>query len=115
MMNTILNFWKLAKVEKLIEGSDGHARGAVIRTHSKGTKMTVLRRPLRCLCPLEICCKTVGETKDVEDPETGSMEGTQPDSVLPRTRPPKRAASERAERWLKTVIDETLDEHDPEQ
>ena len=35
--------------------------------------------------------------------------------TLARTRPPKRAPTQQAERWLKTVIDEVLDEHDPEQ
>ena len=106
-------FWKLAKVEKLIEGSDGHARGAVIRTPSKGTKTTILRCPLKFLYPLELCCKAINETENVEDAETGSKEKGQPERTLARTRPPKRAATQQAERWLKTVIDEVLDE--PEQ
>ena len=96
-------FWKLAKVENLIKGSDKHARGAVICTHSKGAKMTVLRHPLQRLYPLEISCKTTGETKDVKDPRNGSGEKKHQDSVSPGV---KRDAARQAERWLKTVIDE---------
>ena len=73
--------------------------------------MTVLRHPLQRLYPLEISCKTTGETKDVKGPGNGSREKHQ-DSVPPGVRPPKNDAARQAERWLKTVIDE---EHNLEQ
>ena len=55
-------FWKLARIEKLLSGSDNRIRGAVIRVPSKSSTI-ILRRPLKCLYPLEISCE------DVHDPE----------------------------------------------
>ena len=36
-------FWKLAKVENLITGSDGLVRGVRIRTHTAGNRPTYLQ------------------------------------------------------------------------
>ena len=47
-------FWKLAQVNDLIVGQDGQVRGAVVRTTSKGGSVSILRRPLQHLYPLEI-------------------------------------------------------------
>ena len=64
-------FWKLGKVQKLIQGSDGHVRGAVIRLSAKGNQATLLRGPLQCLYPLEVghvACNN-DEAKDVTHDE----------------------------------------------
>ncbi|KAL5488551.1 hypothetical protein EMCRGX_G017505, partial [Ephydatia muelleri] len=54
-------FWKLGKVENLIEGHDGLVRAAVVRVASEsGT--TTLRRPVQLLCPLEMNDLGVEET-----------------------------------------------------
>ena len=51
-------FWKLGRVEQLINGQDGNVRGAVIRVHSNpGSR--VLRRPSQMLYLLEIGCEDV--------------------------------------------------------
>ena len=47
-------FWKLAKVESLINWNDGQTRGAVVRVASADRRPTLLRRPLQLLYPLEI-------------------------------------------------------------
>ena len=47
-------FWKIAKVESLIRGTDGEVRGAVVKLHSSDNRSTVLRRPLQLLYPLEV-------------------------------------------------------------
>ena len=49
------NKWKLGKIEEVIVGDDGIARGATIRTSSKGSIGRV-RRPLQKLYPLELSC-----------------------------------------------------------
>ena len=56
-------FWKLAKVENLIRGADGVARGATVRIHFSDKRSTLLRRPLQLLYPLEVnkCCDTVAD------------------------------------------------------
>jgi len=46
--------WPLAKIEKLIEGRDGVARVAVLKT-----KDGILKRPLQRIYPLEICSNDV--------------------------------------------------------
>ena len=38
--------WKLGRIEKLLPGADGNARGAFIRVQSKG-RSSVLKRPLQ--------------------------------------------------------------------
>ena len=47
-------FWKLAKVENLITGSDGLVRGVRIRTQTAGNRPTYLQRPVQLLYPLEV-------------------------------------------------------------
>ena len=46
-------FWKLAKIHQLIKGHDGFVRGAIVRVPTKEGRTTLLRRPLKCLYPLE--------------------------------------------------------------
>ena len=49
-------FWRLAKIEDLIIGRDGRARGAKLKVSSRDGTVTTLQRPLSSLCPLEISC-----------------------------------------------------------
>ena len=49
-------FWRLARVETILSGSDGQARSALVRVHSSGTKSKLLGRPLKHLYPLEVKC-----------------------------------------------------------
>ena len=47
--------WRLGRVESLIKGKDGLARGAVVKTTTpKKRRPTLLRRPLQKLYPLEL-------------------------------------------------------------
>ena len=46
--------WKLGKDEKLITGADGHTRGAAVRVLSSGQHLSVLKRPIQRLYPLEV-------------------------------------------------------------
>ena len=48
------NIWRIARVESLIKGKDGHARGAVVRLGERGNKSTTLKRPTQRLFPLEV-------------------------------------------------------------
>ena len=48
------NFWKLAKVEELVEGRDGKVRSAIVKTISDQGKPSRVRRVLQYLVPLEI-------------------------------------------------------------
>ena len=47
-------FWRLAKIEDLITGSDGQVRGARIRTRTVENRLTYLQRPVQLLYPLEV-------------------------------------------------------------
>ena len=51
-------FWRLAKVEKLIESSDNKVRGARVRVGSKNGRSSILRRPVQLLYPMEVQCST---------------------------------------------------------
>ena len=56
-------FWKLGKVQHLIEGRDGCVRAAVVRV-SSGSRETTLKRPVQLLYPLEINTGTYAETEE---------------------------------------------------
>ena len=47
-------FWKIAQITQLIEGNDGHYRGAILQVAERGEQATVLQRLLQSLYPLEI-------------------------------------------------------------
>ena len=84
------NFWKLAKVEDLLQGGDKVVRAAVIRICVENSNRTqLLRRPLRHLFPIEVRSSDQEDnevprkvTKDDEDKE-----------ILPRSTRPKRQAA----------------------
>ena len=95
-------FWKLGRVENLIEGHDGLVRAAVVRVASEsGT--TTLRRPVQLLYPLEMNDLDVEETENAE--KVVEVERTP-------TRP-RRNAAEIAK--LKMCLQtEEFDDSDPE-
>lgn len=47
--------WRLGKVKSVIRGSDGGVRSAVIRVQTKSGRVSVLRRPIQHLYPLDVC------------------------------------------------------------
>ena len=51
-------------MEEIILGQDGEQRGATVRKYESGKPVTLNRRPLQRLYPLEISCNDkTGETK----------------------------------------------------
>ena len=47
-------FWKLGLIKKLLTGSDGETRGAVIKVANRGKQSTTLYRPIQKLYTLEV-------------------------------------------------------------
>ena len=94
-------FWKLARIEKLLEGPDKQNRGAVIRIPLRSSSI-ILRRPLNCLCPLEIKSQSVNDIIDDDRPSEGNSTNVTEDAV-PTSRP-RRAAAQRAKDWMKVVV-----------
>jgi len=98
-------FWKLARIEELLKGPDGHVRGAVIRVPSRSSS-TILRRPLSRLYPLEIECRPTEELNQPANTSQNNEVEEEPQQVQgaePRDRP-KRAAAQRASEWMKALI-----------
>ncbi len=60
--------WKLGRIERIITGRDGQARGASVRVASRDRQSTHLHRPLQLLYPLEI---SVGASSIVVSGEPG--------------------------------------------
>ena len=52
--STTICYWKLAKVEELIPGTDGRVRAAVVKTTSKDKRPVYLRRVVQHLIPIEV-------------------------------------------------------------
>ena len=65
--------WKIAKIERLLEGADGQVRDAVIRVPSKSSSKT-RRRPLNCMYPLEIECGAPVDPMDNDSPQKENEE-----------------------------------------
>ena len=51
------SFWKLGRIQEVIRGKDGVARGALLKVAARGDQSTQLRRPVQLLYPLEIKAK----------------------------------------------------------
>ena len=82
-------FWKLGRVEQLINGQDGNVRGAVIRVHSNpGSR--ILRRPSQMLYLLEIGCEDV----------IGGDRGVTVPKVPTDKEAPERIAAVKARLWM---------------
>ena len=98
-------FWKLAKVEGLLKGSDGVVRGAKVRVRS-GNGFTVLKRPVQHLFPLEVNVDNVSVAEDVKlrlSQQKGQDEKEVQEEKKVR---PARASAQRARQkiteWMKS-------------
>ena len=47
-------FWKLGRVKELFTSKDGVVRGGAVEVLSGGKRLSLLRRPIQCLTPLEV-------------------------------------------------------------
>ena len=92
-------FWKMGRVEALIKGNDGQARGARVVVSKKGRCQT-LERPLQHLYSLEVCCQTA-------DPPP-VLQSNQQNAVVqvPNQQRPRRAAAVRATCRIREFIDQ---------
>ena len=70
-------FWKVAKVESLSKGADGLIRGATVRLCSADNRLSLLRRPLQLLYPLEVhqSCSEVGDQLSDSGDDTRAASG----------------------------------------
>eukprot|EP00731_Ephydatia_muelleri_P009272 Em0004g1610a len=82
--------WRMGKVETLLEGADGAARGASLRVMS-GSKSAVLRRPIQHLYPLE-SAPQVSDTEREPETTTSSSHSMEPVASSRRSNPPRVAA-----------------------
>ena len=99
-------FWKMARVQSLITGKDGVARGATLKVASKSGTPTTLQRPLQLLFPLEVSSDS--PTTNVMEPEsestkqqTASAEAPEQEEAPPGTSRPQRGAAIRGRKLVK--------------
>ena len=106
-------FWKLGRIERLLSGRDGEIRGAVVRVHQGGNQITLLKRPVEKLYPIEVGCNTttaheqmdqeldfqIDQTKD-DTNQGGHMEGDPNSENAPRRRSSRVTAREARDRIL---------------
>lgn len=79
-------FWKLARVEELLTGRDGHARAAVVKVSNSDQRPRLMRRSVKHLFPIEV------NAKDDED-ASGEIENTPlVECTTPNSRPRRNAA-----------------------
>lgn len=89
-------FWKMAKVQKLIVGTDGQIRGAVLKVADKSGRPITLQRPVQLLYPLGVSQAETEPSDEVDARDvTGSVADDNPDSAedeeAPTIRPPPSA------------------------
>ena len=98
-------FWKLAKVEGLIKGSDGVVRGAKVRVRS-ANGFTVLKRPVQHLFPLEVNIDHVSVAEDVRLRLSQQKGQDEKEVQEERKVRPARASAQRARQkiteWMKS-------------
>ena len=92
-------FWKLAKVEKLIESSDNRVRGARIRVGSKSGRSSILKRPVQLLYPLEVQCLTETQLSEPQK-EEGEFQEARPER---QARAAAQRARDRMRSWCKEL------------
>ena len=98
------NAWKVAIVEKLIQGKDGEIRGAQVRRVSAKGKPETLIRPVQKLYPLEISCSDVrDESKNREKSREEMVDVNEVASERDITARPSRAAALDA-RWKSQLM-----------
>ena len=105
-------FWKLGRVERVMTGRDGLARGAVVRVANKGRQASRLTRPILKLFPLEVPYGKQSTRKEdpmLHSPTADSL--TDESEVIknetPR-RPTRAAAQEARDRMLAQVLSEDI-------
>ena len=92
--------WRLGRIQQVIRGSDGQARGAHVKTQTKTGRSTVLQRPVQLLYPLEINCQPRSNDQQEDALTTNSaMDHATYNATRRETRDrPQRAAAIRGRR-----------------
>lgn len=99
-------FWKLGKIERVLQGADGQQRAATVRI-SKNGRTSTLDRPIQHLYPLEV----MSDNPIMTEQETSSEDGQNSESEQLSTTRPRRSAAEQArDRILAQAISEWDDE-----
>lgn len=93
--------WKLGRVERLIDGTDGAVRGAVVITTTKGGKTTKIKRPVQRLYPIEMSQRVEDGTQEAAPVRPAAEPPAANDGVLR----PRRAAAQRADEQRRKLID----------
>ena len=99
--------WRLGRVEELIKGVDGVARGVSVRTQSRKGQMKTLHRPVQQIYPLEVrahqdpCGAQSAESQQADPPPS--------DERKPRS---KRIAALNSRLFSKGMMSDEGDESD---
>lgn len=105
--DTPRNFWRLGRVEEIIVGRDGEGRVAIVKVLSKEGHVSMLRRSVQNLYPLEICEGTTREplednlspqettTSRSDSNDDSTNESTRNVNEVPNVVPPIRRQSGR--------------------
>ena len=65
--------WRLGRIQQVIRGSNGQARGVRVKTQTKTGKSTVLQHPVQLLYPLEINCQPRSNDRQEDALTTNSV------------------------------------------
>ena len=121
-------FWKVAKVERVLSGKDGHVRGAVLTVASRSGHPTTLQRPLQLLCPLELNhhgdnevvskfneqhsqTEDRSEDREQDEPSVHLDNDTQNPSAPTERRFSALRAQDKFKEWAESILDESDNDH----
>ena len=100
--------WRLGRIESVIPGNDGKIRAAVVKTRSKKGRITLLKRPVQKLFPLELVSERSEQELDqgnnVEPFREGESDVEPTRENVSRDRP-RRAAALDAD-YIRRLIDQ---------
>ena len=120
-------FWKVAKVERMLLGKDGHVRGAVLTVASRSGHPMTLQRPLQLLYPLELNhhggnevvsklneqhsqTEDRSEDSDQDEPSVHLENDTQNPSAPTERRCFALRAQDKFKEWAESILEESDDD-----
>ena len=99
--------WKMGVIQRTLRGEDGVVRGAEIKVVTKSGKMSLLRRPVTKLCPLELRSTFTDSNGTRNDNKLKTFEDKERENNV-ATRPPRRQAAVQGELIRRIVNSDEL-------
>ena len=94
--------WKLGRRGDLLPSADGKLRGVSVKVISKTGRVTILRRPIQHIYPLEVHTESTDEEADVNINDQDEVESVQ----IERRQMPRRVAAQNVRAVIRVLSED---------